>query len=71
MPHNKLIGEILVEMGLASKEVVVDCLNKQVEIHRQGSNRIPIGALLVKTGHVSGEDLEKALQTQVRNRLPS
>lgn len=71
MPHNKLIGEILVEMGLASKELVLDCLNKQVEIHRQGLKPIPIGTLLVKTGHVSMEDLEKALENQTRNRLPS
>lgn len=71
MPHNKMIGEILVEMGLASKEVVVDCLNKQTEIHRDGLDRIPLGTLLVKTGYVSVEDLEKALQKQMRNRLPS
>ena len=71
MPHNKLIGEILVEMGLASKEVVVDCLNRQMEIHRQGLEPIPLGTLLVKTGHVSMEDLEKALENQMKNRLPS
>ena len=71
MPHNKLIGEILIEMGLASKEVVVDCLNKQMEIHRQGLEPMPIGTLLVKTGHVSMEQLEKALEKQTKNRLPS
>ena len=71
MPHNKLIGEILIEMGLAPKEVVVDCLNKQMEIHRQGLEPIPIGTLLVKTGHVSMADLEKALEKQTKNRLPS
>ena len=71
MPHNKLIGEILIEMGLASKEVVVDCLNKQLEIHRSGLDRIPLGTLLIKTGHVSMEDLEKALEKQTKNRLPS
>lgn len=71
MPHNKLIGEILVEMGLASKEVVVDSLNRQTEIHQQGQERIPIGTLMVKTGHLSMEDLEKALAKQMRNRLPS
>ena len=71
MPHNKLIGEILIEMGLASKEVVVDCLNKQMEIHRQGLEPMPIGTLLVKTGHVSMEQLERALEKQTKNRLPS
>ncbi|HET6456220.1 MAG TPA: hypothetical protein VFI02_17580 [Armatimonadota bacterium] len=71
MPHNKLIGEILVEMGLASRELIVDCLNKQMEIHRQGLEAIPLGTLLVKTGHVSMEQLEKALEKQTKNRLPS
>jgi len=71
VPHNKLIGEILIEMGLAPKEVVVDCLNKQMEIHRQGLEPIPIGTLLVKTGHVSMEQLENALEKQTKNRLPS
>ena len=71
MPHNKLIGEILIEMGLASRELIVDCLNRQMEIHRQGLEPIPIGTLLVKTGHVSMEHLEKALEKQMKNRLPS
>lgn len=71
MPHNKLIGEILIEMGLASKEVVMDSLNRQTEIHQRGQERIPIGTLMVKTGHLSMEDLEKALEKQMKNRLPS
>ena len=71
MARNRMIGEILVEMGLASKELVVDCLNRQMEIHRQGLEPIPIGTLLVKTGHVSMADLEKALAKQTKNRLPS
>ena len=71
MAHNKLIGEILVEMGLASKEVVMDSLNRQMEIHQQGTDRIPLGTLLVKTGHLSMDDLEKALEKQMKNRLPS
>jgi hypothetical protein len=71
MAHHKLIGDILVEMGLASRELVVECLNKQTEIHRCGLDPIPLGTLLVKTGHLSMDQLEKALNKQTRNRLPS
>lgn len=71
MAHHKLIGELLVEMGLASRELVVECLNKQTEIHRCGLDPIPLGTLLVKTGHLSMDQLEKALDKQTRYRLPS
>jgi len=71
MTHHKLIGEILVEMGLASREVVVDCLNKQTEIHRCGLDPMPLGTLMVKTGTLSIEQLERALQKQSKCRLPS
>ena len=69
--RNKLIGEIMVEMGLASRELVIDCLNVQTEIHRKGLDPIPIGKLLVKTGYLSLEQLEKALEKQRRYRIPS
>lgn len=71
MCDKKLIGEIMVEMGLASRELVVQCLNAQTEIHRDTSNRIPIGILLLKTGCVTPEQLDKALEKQSKYRLPS
>jgi len=71
MAENRLIGEILVEMGFASQELVVECLNKQTEIHHKGLEPIPLGTLLMKTGHLSMEQLEKALERQTKYRLPS
>jgi hypothetical protein len=71
MAENKLIGEIMIEMGLASRDVIVECLNAQTEIHQSGKGHIPLGALLVKTGCVSMTQLEKALEKQSRYRLPS
>lgn len=69
--RNKLIGEIMVEMGLASRELIIDCLNIQTEIHRRGMEQVPLGRLLVKTGCLTVDQLEEALDTQARSRLPS
>lgn len=71
MAQNRLLGEIMVEMGLASRELVVECLNKQTEIHRRGMSPIPIGQLLVKTGCVTTSELEKALEEQAKYHLPN
>lgn len=71
MAHKKLLGEIMIEMGLASRELIVECLNKQTEIHAKGLDPVPIGKLLVKTGHVTMEQLEKALEKQAKYRLPN
>ena len=71
MVRNKLLGEIMVEMGLASRDLIIDCLNIQTEIHRRGLDPIPIGKLLVKTGHVTLEQLEAALEKQCKYHLPS
>ena len=71
MTHHKLIGDILVEMGLASRELVVESLNKQTEIHSKGLAPIPLGTLLVKSGHLSMNQLERALEQQSKYRLPS
>ena len=71
MAKNKLLGEIMIEMGLASRELIVECLNAQTEIHRKGLDPVPIGRLLVKTGHVTMKQLEKALEKQARYKLPN
>jgi hypothetical protein len=71
MTHHKLIGEILVEMGYASRELVVESLNKQTEIHTKGLDPIPLGTLLVKSGHLSMNQLDRALEQQSKYRLPS
>jgi hypothetical protein len=71
MADNKLIGEIMVEMGLASRELIFECLNAQTEIHQRSANRIPLGTLLLKTGHITRDQLERALEKQGKYRLPS
>lgn len=71
MSDNKLIGEIMVEMGLASRELIVECLNVQTEIHRKGLDPVPIGQLMVKTGCVTMSQLERALEKQSKYRLPN
>lgn len=71
MAGKKLLGEIMIEMGLASREIIIECLNMQTEIHRKGLEPVPIGRLLVKTGHITMEQLEKALRKQARTRPPS
>lgn len=71
MSKNRLLGEILIEMGLASRELIVECLNMQTEIHHKGLGPIPIGELVVKTGCMTMSDLERALSKQTKYRLPS
>lgn len=71
MEKNKLLGEIMIEMGLASRDIIIDCLNMQTEIHQKGLDPVPIGRLLVKTGCITTEQLAKALERQARRRLPN
>ncbi len=71
MATDKPLGEIVIDMGFASREQVIECLNVQTEIHQKGLEPVPIGRLLVKTGHVTMEQLERALQQQMKHRLPS
>lgn len=71
MATDKPLGEIVIDMGFASREQVIECLNVQTEIHQKGLEPVPIGRLLVKTGHVTMEQLEKALQKQMKYRLLS
>lgn len=69
--HKKLLGEIMIEMGMASRDIITECLNRQTEIHQKGLDPIPIGKLLVKTGCITTDQLEKALAKQSRYRIPS
>ena len=71
MADNKLLGEIMIDMGLASREMVMECLNTQTEIHQKGLDPVPIGRLLIKSGHVTMEQLEKALAKQATMRPAS
>ncbi|MHB1456367.1 MAG: hypothetical protein ACYC0V_05565 [Armatimonadota bacterium] len=66
--RNKLLGEIMIDMGIASKEMVVDCLNKQTEIHQKNGVTQPIGKLMLKNGYVTMKQLEKALELQSKNK---
>ena len=68
---DRLIGEILIEMGYASRDLVAECLRAQTEIHRRGQSPVPLGKLLVRTGCLTTEQLEKALAKQRRYRLPN
>lgn len=67
--RNKLLGEILIEMGIASREVVVQCLNKQTEVHQRGGRSQPIGKLLLKNGYITTKQLEMALDRQSKNKM--
>ena len=71
MAKNKLLGDILIEMGIASREIIVECLNMQTEIHQKGLDPVPIGKLLLKTGYITTDQLNKALDKQSRYRLPN
>ena len=71
MTQKKLLGEIMVEMGLAPRDLVVECLNMQTEIHRKGLEPVPLGKLLVKTGCVTISDLDRALERQAKYHLTS
>lgn len=71
MADNKPLGEIIVDMGFASREQIIECLNMQTEIHQKGLDPVPIGSLLIKTGYLTVPQLDRALEKQMRNRLPS
>lgn len=71
MTRNKLLGDIMVEMGLASRDLIVECLNKQTEVYHKGLGQIPLGELLVKTGCITMSDLQRALAKQSRYQFPN
>lgn len=71
MPKKKPIGEIMIKMGIVTKEMVTECLNMQTEIHRKHLDPVPLGKLLMKTGYINQDQLEKALAKQLRGRLPN
>ena len=71
MADKKPLGEIIVDMGFASRDQIIECLNMQTEIHQKGLDKVPIGSLLIKTGYLTTGQLERALEKQTRNRLPS
>jgi two-component system chemotaxis sensor kinase CheA len=62
-PPNTLLGEILVEAGVAQAEVVADALQQQ----EQGDSR-HIGEILVQNGTVEPEVVHDALQVQTERR---
>jgi hypothetical protein len=71
MSKKKLIGEIMVQMGIVTRDVVTECLNMQTEIHQKNLDPMPLGRLLMKTGHITQDQLEKALTKQQRYHLPN
>lgn len=66
--RNKLIGEIMIDMGIASREMVVECLNKQMEIHHKDGVSQPLGRLLLKNGYITMKQLEMALDLQSKHK---
>lgn len=58
----------MIDMGIASKEMVVECLNKQIEIHHKEGVSQPLGKLLMKSGYITMKQLEKALEKQSKNK---
>ncbi|GEM_PF-2059785 len=71
MSVNKPLGEIIVDMGYASRDQIIECLNMQTEIHRKGLDPVPLGSLLIKTGYLTVPQLDRALERQMKHRMPS
>lgn len=71
MADNKPLGEIIVDMGFASREQIIECLNMQTEIHQKGLDQVPLGSLLIKTGYLTSGQLDKALVKQMKYRMPN
>ncbi len=55
---SKKIGEVLVQMGLVTKEQIFNALVESKKTH------IPLGTILVQQGSITIEDLKKALTAQ-------
>jgi hypothetical protein len=71
MADNKPLGEICVDMGFASREQIIECLNMQTEIHQKGLDRVMLGSLLIKTGYLTSTQLDKALVKQMKHQMPN
>lgn len=58
-----LIGQIAVNLKLATRSQVDDCLREQAKIEDMGVF-LRLGELMVKKGHLSGEQLDELLAYQ-------
>ena len=57
------LGEVLVELGFATKQAIADCIKK----HGSGMR---LGDMLVEQGLIAPEDLETALRVQQETKAP-
>jgi hypothetical protein len=63
-PYTRAIGDLLVEQGAVSDSELLEVLKQQ----RTGVHT-PVGALLLKTGKVSSETIERMVHEQIRRAI--
>ena len=63
-PYTRAIGDLLVEQGVLNETELLEVLKQQ----RTGPHA-PVGALLLKTGKVTFQMIEKMVQDQIRKAV--
>lgn len=62
------VGEVLIEMGVLTKDQLENALRKQREADMRGDSHIPVGNILATSGIITRQQLHMAL-TEQRRRL--
>jgi len=60
--ERRLFGEIAISEGLLSKEQLLQALNRQVKLRRQGKGHKLLGVLLVEMGLLTPDGVFRVLQ---------
>ncbi|MBI3272824.1 MAG: protein kinase, partial [Planctomycetes bacterium] len=59
-----LLGQLVIRKGLASPDNVEECLAEQAELAARGAPPTPLGAILLRKGHLTDEAIEGLLAAQ-------
>ena len=65
-----LLGEILISLGVLTKEQLNLALKEQELLDSQGKEHKPVGQILLEHGFISPNDLIEAIKIQTKQKEP-
>ena len=65
-----LLGEILISLGVLTKEQLDTALKEQKELDTQGKEHKPVGQILLEHGFITPNDLIEAIKIQTKQKEP-
>lgn len=65
-----LLGEILISLGVLTKEQLDMALKEQKELDAKGKEHKPVGQILLEHGFITPNDLIEAIKIQTKQKEP-